>query len=49
MARKIFECVECDAVFKISHTLDENYYTVTNCPFCGAEMEDKEEDDEDLS
>jgi len=49
MARKNYECVECEALFKISHTLDENYYTVTNCPFCGAEMEDKEEDDEDLS
>ena len=48
MARKIFECVECDAVFKISHTLDEDYYTVTNCPFCGAEIEDKDEDDEDV-
>ena len=57
MARKQHhECVECDAVFKISHELDENYYKVTHCPFCGTAMDEEEEDryvdnseDEDVS
>jgi hypothetical protein len=55
MARKHFECFECDAVFKINYDLDENYYKVTHCPFCGTEM-DGEDDryeeegyDEDVS
>jgi DNA-directed RNA polymerase subunit RPC12/RpoP len=55
MARKHYECFECDAVFKINHDLDENYYKVIHCPFCGTEM-DGEDDryeeegyDEDLS
>jgi uncharacterized paraquat-inducible protein A len=46
------ECVECDAVFKISYDLDDQYYEVTHCPFCGAEMDEDQKDffeDEDLS
>lgn len=57
MARKQHhECFECDAVFKISYDLDENYYKVKNCPFCGTAMDAEEEDryeddgyDEDVS
>jgi hypothetical protein len=46
-----FECVECDAVFKINFDLDEDYYNVTYCPFCGSEMGDDQQDvyeDEEL-
>ena len=51
MPKSKHECVECDAVFTISHHLDETYYEVTNCPFCGAEIEhdDQDDDDEELS
>lgn len=51
MPKSSHECVECDAVFKISHQLDEAYYEITNCPFCGAEIEPEETDDdnEDMS
>lgn len=51
MSKSRHECVECDAVFTISHQLDETYYEVTNCPFCGAEIEhdDLDDDDEELS
>ena len=54
MARKQhFECVDCDAVFKISHDMDEKYYIVEHCPFCGSTMDDDQkddyEDDEELS
>jgi hypothetical protein len=47
MSRKQHECIECDAIFKITHNLDEDYYTVTNCPFCGASIDDNLEDDDD--
>ena len=46
-----FECVECDAVFKINFDLDEDYYNVMFCPFCGSEIDEDQRDeyDEDLS
>lgn len=54
MARKQhIECVECDAVFKINHDMDSNYYLVEYCPFCGTQLEEEQEEgyeeDEDLS
>jgi len=50
--KKHFECVECEAVFKINYDLDEDYYIVSYCPFCGSEMDEDQQDDyddEDLS
>lgn len=46
MANRHYECVECDAVFKIKHDLDGDYYTVGFCPFCGSEI-DEDQIDED--
>jgi uncharacterized paraquat-inducible protein A len=55
---KHHECVECDAVFKIKHDLDEHHYKIEFCPFCGTaidedqideQYEDLDNDDEDLS
>tara|TARA_Y100000004_G_scaffold140838_1_gene160086 strand:+ start:2523 stop:2672 length:150 start_codon:yes stop_codon:yes gene_type:complete len=49
MRGKTFFCTHCDAEFKISHNMDENYYEVQTCPFCGGEVEgelDFEEDEE---
>jgi uncharacterized paraquat-inducible protein A len=43
--RKHYECVECDAVFKIKFDLDEDYYKVEHCPFCGAGIDEDQEDD----
>ncbi len=40
-----FECVECDAVFKIKYDLDEDYYKVQHCPFCGAEIDEDQQDE----
>jgi hypothetical protein len=40
-----FECVECDAVFKIKYDLDDDYYNVLYCPFCGSEMDDDQRDE----
>jgi uncharacterized paraquat-inducible protein A len=36
---KHHECVECDAVFKISHDLDSHHYKVSFCPFCGSDID----------
>jgi len=46
-----FECIECEAVFKIKFDLDEDYYNVQFCPFCGSEIDEdqKDEYEEDLS
>ena len=55
---KHHECIECDAVFKRKHDLDDHHYNVGFCPFCGAtidedqideQYEDLDNDDEDLS
>jgi rRNA maturation endonuclease Nob1 len=43
--RKHFNCEHCDADFKINYDLNEDYYEVHFCPFCGAQI--NEEDDED--
>ena len=49
---KILACESCEAEFQIKHSMDENYYRIVYCPFCGgamnAEMEDiMEWEDED--
>lgn len=48
-----FECVECEAIFKISHDMDSSYYDINYCPFCGSDVSENQEDeygeDEDLS
>lgn len=43
---KTFTCDNCDAEFKIKHSLDESYYEVMFCPFCGADIDEEEEEDE---
>ena len=45
MSRKGYECFSCDAAFKLSHDLDDGYYKVTYCPFCGEELTDEQEYD----
>lgn len=43
--QKQYQCDNCDAEFKIKHSLEEAYYEVNFCPFCGAGIE--EDDDEE--
>lgn len=45
MQYKHYECVECDAVFKIKHDLETDYYQVCHCPFCGAGIDEDQIDD----
>jgi Zn finger protein HypA/HybF involved in hydrogenase expression len=37
------ECSSCDALFFIEHDMAEKFYPVTNCPFCGDELDIEEE------
>jgi len=43
MALLHYECNNCDAVFKIRHDMDEGYYPIQYCPFCGSELDGEEE------
>lgn len=43
-SRKHFECDSCEAVFNIKHDMDDEYYQVQHCPFCGVGF--PEDDDE---
>jgi len=43
---KIIVCDVCEAEFYIKHNMDENYYNVIHCPFCGADLYDEELKDE---
>lgn len=47
MGTRKFTCVECDAIFKVTHSLDDSYYEVMFCPFCSAGLDDEEETDDD--
>lgn len=38
-------CEECDAEFSIQY--DDAYNSLKACPFCGADLGELEEDDED--
>lgn len=40
MKNKHFECNSCDAVFKLGHELDDNYYKIEYCPFCGEVLDE---------
>ena len=42
---KIITCEGCDAVFKIQHDMEERYYPVAHCPFCGDSLNIDNEDD----
>jgi hydrogenase maturation factor HypF (carbamoyltransferase family) len=47
--RKQIVCEDCEASYQIKHDMEERYYTVSFCPFCGAEtdlMDDLEDEDE---
>lgn len=49
MSKKKFSCDSCDGYGIISHSMDSEFYQVNACPFCGAELQntrDTEEDDE---
>ena len=42
---KLVVCESCEAEFSIKHSMDEYYYRITYCTFCGAELSDELEDE----
>ena len=42
---KLIVCEECEAEFRIKHALDEHFYSVKFCVFCGHELTDELEDE----
>jgi len=45
MSKKEILCESCEAVFRIQHNMEERYYQVCNCPFCGEELNSDNEDE----
>lgn len=41
------ECVSCEALFSVDHSMDDKYYVVEWCPFCGDELEIEDSMDDD--
>ena len=46
MSRKEVLCRSCDAVFRIQHNMEEHWYSVKHCPFCGEELNSSDNEDE---
>ena len=42
---KVIVCNECDAEFKVKHGMDESYYRVEWCVFCGNELSEENKDE----
>ena len=42
---KLIVCESCEAEFRIKHSLDERYYYITFCPFCGSDLDNDLEDE----
>lgn len=37
-----YECVECDARFRIKHDHENYHYRIQYCPFCGESLPEDE-------
>jgi hypothetical protein len=42
---KLVVCESCEAEFSIKYLMDEYYYKVVYCTFCGTELSDELEDE----
>ena len=42
---KLIVCESCEAEFQIKHSMDEKYYVLSHCPFCGEELSEELEDE----
>ena len=42
---KLIVCEICEAEYKIHHNMNERYYVMKYCPFCGAGLEEELVDD----
>jgi hypothetical protein len=41
----ILACESCEAEFQIKHSMDENYYRILYCSFCGRDLVEELKDD----
>ena len=46
MVKKEILCESCEAVFRIQHDMEEHYYSVSHCPFCGDGLNSIDNEDE---
>jgi DNA replicative helicase MCM subunit Mcm2 (Cdc46/Mcm family) len=44
MSKKVIVCESCEAEFKIQHEMDDHFYSVKHCPFCGDTLSSDNED-----
>ncbi len=42
---KLIVCEECEAEFRIKHAMDDHYYFIKFCVFCGGELAEELEDE----
>ena len=42
---KLIVCESWAAEFRIKHSLDERYYKISFCPFCGEDLDNELEDE----
>ena len=42
---KLIVCESCEAEYKIKHNLNERYYIIEDCTFCGTELLEELEDE----
>jgi hypothetical protein len=47
LANNHYNCTSCEADFKLKHSLDESFFEVNFCPFCGGEIDNEEEEESD--
>ena len=46
MVKKEILCESCEAVFRIQTNMEEHYYSVSHCPFCGDDLNSSDNQDE---
>ena len=42
--KKVCFCDLCEASYEVKHNMDEQYYPVEYCPFCGSLSEENDEE-----
>ena len=45
---KLIVCESCEAEFTIKHLMEELYYSIQYCPFCGEELTHDKEFEDDI-
>ena len=41
-------CEFCEAEFQLKYSMEERFYTINYCPFCGEEFSQDEEIEDDM-